>query len=231
MGRVLLVVAAVFALTACGAGPEVGPAGSTEISQPEALPDVARVVCQAESPPQVETPVVKPQPDGVHIRFVNETGKDLAFSIEDPSEGGMGAGARQGTSTQVIDLHPGMVSIACYDAITEDGSEVAKTPLEIVDEDGVWIPARLTCAAAFSTHADYTLEARGDPDPLEAARGGLESYMQPGDVVEPAGYPEAETPLYRLVRAGEVLAIVDLEDDGAGGWLPSTVTGCSSLER
>ena len=38
-------------------------------------------------------------------------------------------------------------------------------------------------------------------------------------------------PLYRLVRAGEVLAVVDLVDDGAGGWLPSTVTGCSSLER
>jgi hypothetical protein len=33
------------------------------------------------------------------------------------------------------------------------------------------------------------------------------------------------------VRAGEVLAIVDLENLGERGWLPSTVTGCSSLER
>jgi hypothetical protein len=231
MRRLFLVVAAVFALTACGAGPETGPAGSTESSQSEAIPDVARVLCQAKGPPRVETPAVKPQADGVHIQFVNETGKDLAFSIEDPSEGGMGADTREGTSSQVVDLHPGTVSIACYDAFSEDGSEVAKTPLEIVDEDGVWIPARLTCAEAFSTHADYALDARGDPDPLEAARGGLDSYMQAGDVVEPAGYPEGETPLYRLMRAGEVLAIVDLEDDGAGGWLPSTVTGCSSLER
>jgi hypothetical protein len=231
MGRVVLIVAAVLALTACGAGPEVRPAGSTESSQTEALPDIARVVCQAGSRPQTETPAVKPQRDGVHIRFVNETGMDLAFSIEDPSEGGIGADARQGTSAHVVDLHPGTVSIACYDALTEDGSEVTKTPLEIVDEDGVWIPATLTCAEAFSSHADYTVDARGHRDPLEAARGGLEPYMQAGDVVEQAGYPEAETPLYRLVRAGEVLAVVDLQDDGAGGWLPSSLTGCSSLER
>jgi hypothetical protein len=90
MGRVVLIVAAVLALTACGAGPEVRPAGSTESSQTEALPDIARVVCQAGSRPQTETPAVKPQRDGVHIRFVNETGMDLAFSIEDPSEGGIG---------------------------------------------------------------------------------------------------------------------------------------------
>jgi hypothetical protein len=231
MGRVLLVVAALLALTGCGAGSETtGPAGSTQNSEPEALQDVARVICQAESPPRVETPAVKPQPDGVHIRFVNRTGKELTFSIEDPGEGGMGANAPQGTSTHVVDLHPGTVSIACYDGFTEDGSEVATAPLRIVDKHGVWIPATLTCAAAFSGHTDYAPEARGDADPLEAARGGLEGYMQPGDVVEPAGYPEAEQPVYRLVRAGEVLAIVDLEDDGAAGWLPSTVTGCSSLE-
>ena len=53
--------------------------------------------------------------------------------------------------------------------------------------------------------------------------------MRPGDMVEPAGYPEAETPVYRLVRGSDVLATVDLLDDGAGGWLPSTVNGCSSL--
>ena len=173
---------------------------------------------------------MKPQPDGVHVRFVNETGKDLALSIEDPSGGGMGTGAPQGTSIQVVDLHPGTVSIACYDAFTEDGSEVAKTALEIVNEDGVWIPARLTCARWFSSFADYAAGARGNADPLEAAREGLRGYMQAGDIVEQAGYPEAAEALsYRLVRAGEVLAIVELQDDGSGGWLSGNVTGCRSL--
>jgi hypothetical protein len=33
------------------------------------------------------------------------------------------------------------------------------------------------------------------------------------------------------VRAGDVLANVSLFRDGAGGWLPDTVTGCSELEQ
>lgn len=231
MGGVLVIVAAVLALTACGAGPEVGPAGSTESTQPEALPDVAHVVCQAKSPPQVKTPAVKPRPDGVHIQFVNETGNDQEFSIEDPGEGGMGADARQGKSTHVVDLHPGRVLIACYDGSTEDAGEVAKTSLEVVDEDGVWVPARLTCRAGFTGQAGYAPDARGDPTPFEAAQRALDRYVRAGDIVESAGYPDAETPVYRLVRAGEVLAIVDLENLGERGWLPSTVTGCSSLER
>jgi hypothetical protein len=230
--HVLIILAAVLALTACGAGREAVPAGSTESPQPGALPAFARVVCQSAGPPRIETPAVKPQPDGVHIEFVNETGKDMGFSIEDPSEGGMGDNAPQGTSTQVVDLHPGTVSIACYDAFTADAGEAAKTALRIVDEDDVWIPARLTCGQQFSGYLDYAADARGNADPLEAAREGLGGYMQPGDTVEPAGYPEAQTTLlYRMVRAGEVLAIVELEDDGSGGWLPGNVTGCSSLSR
>jgi hypothetical protein len=226
------ILVAVLALTACGAEREAVPAGSIESSQPGALPDLARVVCEAEGPPRIETPAVKPRPDGVHIEFVNETGKDMGFSIEDPSEGGMGDNAREGTSTQVVDLHPGTVSIACYDAFTEDAGKAPKTAIKIVDEDDVWIPARLTCTQQFSGYLDYAADARGNADPLEAARDGLSGYMQTGDTVEPAGYPEAQTTLqYRLVRAGEVLAIVELEDAGSGGWLPGSVTGCSSLSR
>jgi len=228
----VLALAAALALPACGAGEESGPAASTQASEPPepALPDLARVVCESQGPPRVETPSVKPQRDGVHLVFVNETGKDLSFSIEDPSEGGMGADAPRGTSTQVTDLHPGTVTIACYDPYTEDGSEVPRTPLEIVDDDGVWISVRLDCTAGFDQVADYAEGARGDADPLEATRKGIGSYIEPGDVVEPAGYLDAPTPLYRLVRDGEVLAVVELLDDGAGGWLESSVTGCSSLE-
>lgn len=226
-------LAAALALPACGAGQEVVPAGSTESREPEAvLPDVARVVCESGRAPTVETPAVRPQRDGVHIDFVNETGKVLGFSIEDPSEGGLGAGAPPGTSAHVVDLHPGTVTIACYDDATEDGSEVPGSSLEIVDQDGVWISTRLTCSSdtAFSQTADYIQGARGEADPLEAARKALEHYMQPDDVVEPAGYPDTEVRIYRLVRTGDVLATVSLWDDGAGGWLPDTVTGCGELE-
>ena len=231
MKHLLLIVVAVFALSACGAERETASGGPNGSPEPGALQDVARVVCQVENgPPVVEFPTVKPQPDGVHFQVVNETGKDLSFSIEDPSGGGMGGvDAPGGASFHVVDLSPGNASIACYDGSTADGSEVGKTALEIVDQDGVWIPATLTCARRFYGSADHAAGARGKSDPLEAAREGLHPYMQADDIVEPAGYPEAETPVFRLVRAGHVLAIVELQDDGAGGWLPSDVTGCSSL--
>lgn len=229
----VLALAAALALPACGAGQATAPAGPTASPEPEAaLPNVARVVCESGRAPTVETPAVKPQRDGVHIEFVNGTGKDLGFSIEDPSEGGLGAGAPPGTSTQIVDLHPGTVTIACYDDAAEDGSEVPRSPLEIVDQDGVWISTRLTCSSdtGFSQTVDYMQGARGEADPLEAAQKALEHYTKPEDVVEAAGYPDTEVRIYRFVRAGDVLATVSLWDDGADGWLPDTVTGCGELE-
>jgi hypothetical protein len=132
----------------------------------------------------------------------------------------------------VVDLRPGTASIACFDPFPEDAGKVAKTALEIVDEDGVWISTRLTCKRWFSGTLDYAPNARGNADPLEAARERLRGYLQAGDVVEAVGYPEAkQRPSYRLVRAGKVLAIVELQEDRAGGWLGGGVTGCSSLQR
>jgi hypothetical protein len=75
------------------------------------------------------------------------------------------------------------------------------------------------------------LRRTGKSDPLAAAKEPLEGYMQEGDVVEPAGYPDTPERIYCLVRAGNVLATVSLWKDGAGGWLSDTVTGCSELEQ
>lgn len=229
MKLVLLVVASVVALSACGAERETVPAGPSP--QPAQTQDVVRLVCQVKEPPVVEFPTVEPQPDGVHFQIVNETDKDLAFSVETPSGGGGGTNAPQGVSTQVVDIPPGKASIACFDPYTEDAGKVAKTDLEIVDEHGAWVPTRLKCAQQFSGVVDYVAGARGKPDPLEAAREGFRGYMEAGDVVEPAGYSQAEMLVFRLVRDGDVVATAELLDDGAGGWLPSTVTGCSSLLR
>jgi hypothetical protein len=238
MTRFLVLVPALVAalgLAACGAGPDSGaePAAPTESSEaPEAaLPDVARIVCAADGA-QVETSAVKPRPDGVHVEFVNETGSDLAYSIEDPSgSSGMGANVPAGGATEILDLRPGTVSVACEEASTE-GSGGAGAPLEIVDRDGLWIPADLACGETFTSMIlDYAAGSKGEADPHAAAQKALEQYAKPGDVVEPAGYPEAATRHYRLTRAGEVQATVDLFDDGAGGWLPNIVSGCASLQR
>jgi hypothetical protein len=100
-----------------------------------------------------------------------------------------------------------------------------------VDADGIWVSTHIDCETdmGFGAISDYIAGARGKPDPQAVAEDALLPYGEPGDVVEPAGYPKAESPEYRLVRDGEVLAVAELIDDGAGGWLQSQVNGCSSL--
>jgi hypothetical protein len=235
MNRILvLLVVALLGLTACGAGDDdVGSAGgggaeSTE-PEPTALPDVAHLVCDPNGV-RIETPSIKPQPDGVHLEVVNETDGERSLSIESAQGTGVGMGVPAGTSTQILDVEPGNVTVSCSDPSVEPG---AGESLEVVDEDGVWVSTRLECEEQFSQVVDYIQGATGETtDPLQAARKAVEGFqLEADDTFERAGYPETETARVRMVRDGEPIAIVDLIDDGTGKWLVSMVTGCSSLEN
>jgi hypothetical protein len=234
MHRILaLLVVALLGLTACGAGEDTdpgsgGPAESTE-PEPTALPDVARVVCD-ESGARLETSSVRPQPDGIHFEIVNETGSERSVAIQNAQGTGTGMGVPAGTSTQVVDVEPGALTVSCTDPATEPGAGEA---LEVVDEDGIWVSTRLGCAEQFSQVVDYIQGASGETtDPTEAAKKAVEGFgLEPDDVFERAGYPDTDTTRVRMVRDGEPIAVVDLIDDGTGKWLVSMVTGCSSLEN
>lgn len=234
MHRILaLLVVALLGLTACGAGEDAdsgsgGPAESTE-PEPTALPDVARVVCD-ENGAHLETTSVRPQPDGIHFEIVNETGSERSVTIQNAQGTGTGMGVPAGTSTQVVDVEPGALTVSCTDPATEPGAGEA---LEVIDEDGIWVSTRLGCAEQFSQVVDYIQGASGETsDPLEAAKKAVEGFgLEPDDVFERAGYPDTDTARVRMVRDGEPIAVVDLIDDGTGKWLVSMVTGCSSLEN
>jgi hypothetical protein len=230
LALVPLLLAALL-VPACGAGQEAGSGSGSTVAEPEpeptAVPEVARVTCTADGT-VVGTPTVAAQPDGVHIEIVNELDAERAFSLTS-LETGLGFGAPPGTTNQVIDLPPGALTVACTDpAVAAEGGE----PIEVVDPEGIWVSTTLACPEQFSQVSDYIQGAEGETsDPLEAARKAIEAFgLEPDDVFEPAGYPEAEVPRVRLVRDGEPLAVVDLIDDGEGKWLVGTVTGCSSLE-
>lgn len=204
------------------------PASTAGQAEETTLPDVARVVCGPDRP-EVTTPTVRPQADGLHVEVVNETGKDLSFSVLDQGGGGLGEDAPAGTSSKVVNLPPGKVFVTCSDPYADTG-DAPRASFEAMDADGVWISTRLRCAMGFGAISDYVPGARGEPDPQAVAEAALRPYGKPGDVIEPAGYPKGAPPEYRLVRDGEVLAVVELQGDGAGGWLDGGVTGCSSLQ-
>jgi len=224
----VLALALALGLSACGAAEKADPVAATHESEPAALPGVARVICD-EDGTRVETPAVKPQGDGIHVEIVNNAPGERSFSLTSAEGGGMGLGAPPGTSSQIVDLGPGSLTVSCTDpAVEVEGGE----PLEIVDEDGIWVPTTLGCPDQFSQVVDYVAGAKGETsDPIEAARKAVEGYaLEAEDVFERAGYPDAETVRVRLVRNGENLAVIDLMDDGTGKWLVGMVTGCSILE-
>ena len=234
MSRILvLFIVALLGLTACGASEDAdsgGPAETTATEpEPTALPDVARVVCD-ESGARLETPSVRPKPDGIHFEIVNDTGGERSIAIQNAQGTGTGMGIPAGTSTQVVDVEPGAITVSCTDPATEPGAGEA---LEVVDEDGIWVSTRLGCAEQFSQVVDYIQGASGETtDPLEAAEKAVEGFgLEPDDIFERAGYPDTDTSRVRMVRDGEPIAVVDLIDDGTGKWLVSMVTGCSSLEN
>lgn len=212
-----------LALTASACGQEAARPAVEPPPAPAPLPDVAVIRCE-ETGARVTTPKVRPQRDGVHLRVAVETNAELAFAVEDPRGGGGGFDV---PGAAVLDLHPGPVRVSCYDPRREDPSEIPGESLEIVDEEEIWVSPRLDCSRVVSEVADYVVGARGTSGPpLDAARSFAEEQGLTG-TVEPAGYPEWETPVYRVVRDGKVVAALVLLSDGHGGWLSSQVDRCS----
>ena len=213
----------------CGQG-SAGPASTAPQAQSAALPDVARIECQVNGA-RVLTARVRPQADGVHLEVRNDTGTELGFSAEDSEGGGQGASAPTGSVGYVWSLPPGRLFVKCTND-EADPSEVQGAELEVVDEDGLWVSTSLgdSCTEASVGTADYGAGAVGDRgDPVDIARGLFEKQgLEPGDVVEPAGYPSGEETIVRVTRSGDVVATMSFLSDGAGGWLQENTTRCET---
>ena len=121
--------------------------------------------------------------------------------------------------TYVYTFGPGRYQLTC---------EAARSTFEVVDPEELYIPAELLCPAQLSSTVDYAQGARGPHAPvLDVARSQIHG-LQPGDVVEHAGYPQAAGgQAVRVVRQGQVVAVVAYEDDGHGGWLMGGTRTCS----
>jgi hypothetical protein len=226
-----LVLAILVAALVAGCGQKSSePAPTAPAAEAAALPDVAQIDCEVNGA-HVMTERVRPQPDGVHLEVKNDTGTDLAFSVEDSEHGGQGESAPTGSVNYVWSLPPGKVFVTCtsYEA---DPSEVPKAALEVVDEEGLWVSTNLwdSCMEAVTSTGDYAVGAKGDRgDPVEIARKLFAKQgLEPGDVVEPAGYPEGDERVVRVTRSGDVVATMSLLSDGAGGWLPEDTTRCTA---
>lgn len=200
------------------AGPAT--AAASPIEGTADIPIELQVTCTG-SATEIGTPRVRARPDGFHIRFTNTSGGALPFGIDDasglpmlgdevPAEGG----------AFVYALGIGAYRVSCGGA---------PTAFAVVDPDGIYTSTELGCGNGSGTTGtlDYGQEARGPRgSPLDVARMELRG-LEPGDLVERAGYPASDGDrLVRVVRDGQVVAVLAYADDGHGGWLIGTTRTC-----
>src|SRR5919201_1047728 len=187
---------------------------------PTTIPNVASVVCDGTNT-EVTTPVVEPQPDGVHISVENTGGTNLGIEVKDVG----GENATAGTSETVWQLSPGSSQVRC----TPNGNEApgAYQALEVQDPEHLWVSNELDCNAVTGVNADYVPGATGDTTPPIELLQEHVTGLEPNDVLEAAGYSEAPNPQVRVVRDGTVIAVYQFMSDGQDGWLLSSSQQCS----
>ena len=204
------------------AGPNAEPTAAASLaaadSVPADAPTVLEVVCDGTTT-RIRTRLVKAQADGVHIRVTNTSGHALDLGIEDlfggeniPNEG----------ATYVYTFGPGGYRLMC------GGTGMA---FDVVDPDLVYTPAELLCDGRFAGSVDHAQGAHGPRGPLlDVARQELRGTRS-DDVIERAGYPAATgDQLVRVVRAGQVVAVLRYASDGHGGWLLGGTQTCGGSE-
>lgn len=201
------------------------------------FPDVARAVCDQDGT-RLLTPEVQPQADGVHIRIESRLDKeDVSFVVGQ-------LGGSEAAGEQVWPIPPGTVEIGCWVGFEEEPDYVS---LRVVDPTGLYVPAELDClrgvgasgGGVASSSGSYGEAPEGDPrDPVDIAREFFESAFGPlgaDDVVERAGYPQAEIRQVRLVRDGKTVAVAEYADasfaggEKGTGWIGEGYEACSSL--
>jgi hypothetical protein len=198
-----------------GAGPSASSAAavaSTDAGASELL-----VACDGTST-EIPVPLVKAQPDGIHVRFDNTSGRLLDVSWSDGSGNPLSDDSIPASGgTYVYTLGVGDYEVAC---------SVRPSSFAVVDPDRLYRPAVTWCDSQDAGGSDavgvvdFGLDARGlRGDVVDIARMKLDGLAL-GDVVEHAGYPKAAgEQSVRVVRLGRVVAVLDFVADGHGGWL------------
>jgi hypothetical protein len=215
---------AVALLTLAGCAEET-PRSDVREGRPVAAPFV-EIVCTQDGGTRLWTPVVEVQPDGVHVDIDNRAGEPTSFF-------GLSVDVDEGRHKAVVSEPPGKMRVACYPySQHESDAKPVRYELELVDPKDHWISTELECESDSlmqSTISDFAhpLDQGMSNNPLELVREGVRG-LEADDVVELAGYPEAEIPTVRVVRDGRVIATFGFIQADDGGLAIETGDLCAS---
>jgi hypothetical protein len=193
--------------------------GATPEASPVAAPLVLVVTCDGMHA-DIPMPLVRTQADGIHVHVANTSGRTLDVQIEDAAGAPLlGDVVPDAGGAFVYTFGPGGYGLTCG---------TTPTSFAVVDPDRFFRPFELLCADQTSSAVDHAQGARGPRGSLlDIARADLRG-LEPIDLIEHAGYPRAGgDQLIRVVRAGQVVAVLQYADDGHGGWLLGGTRTCS----
>ena len=199
--------------------PTVMASFATTEASPVAVPLVLVVTCDGMRT-DIPTPFVRTQADGIHVHVTNTSGRTLDVQIEDAAGAPLlGDAVLEAGGAFVYTFGPGSYRLTCG---------TTPTSFAVVDPDRFFTPSELLCADQTSSAVDHAPGARGPHGSLlDIARAELHG-LEPTDLIERAGYPRAAgDQLVRVVRAGQVVAVLHYADDGHGGWLLGGTRTCS----
>ena len=178
------------------------------------------LTCRTDGSNEVSETTVQAQPDGVHLRVVNEYDEPVSIG---------GFDADPGRSTWTFAFAPGAESFSCWPFSQHgSGEEPSGTDVEIVDPDGMYVDGKVECAGQmWSSIADF-VEAPDDdgPPPLDVARTRIEG-LRDTDVLRVQGYPEQDGAGVIVIRDGRVIASFSFVKFLDSPWTIAGGTGCA----
>lgn len=194
---------------------EVIPAGEAEpIPNVAGDPaDVAHISCTDEGT-RTSTPVVRAQPDGVHIEVEDLSGRFDNLGIQESGDPirQLLAGIDGIDDAFTRPIMPGRVYVQCLGhrqqftlSAVQDGSiPIDAVAFSVVDPDGFWVSTRLSCPL-------YEWEPVGDSiysPRLETVADRIRKLpgVRATDTIEEAAYPADDDIEYRIVRGADVMA-------------------------
>ena len=200
------------------------PRSQTREGRSVAAPFV-EIVCTEGRDTRLWTPVVEVQPDGVHVDVENLTGEPTSFF-------GLSLDVEEGRHEEVVNEPPGKMNVACYPYSQHEGdTKPVRYDLRLVDPEGHWVSTELECESdmVVESTADYAspLKIGQGQDPSAIVEESVKG-LQPDDVVETAGYPEADVPTVRVVRDGKVIGAYGFLEAGDGGLVIEETASCAS---
>lgn len=213
-----------FALTLSGgvgllawsiAMPQRGPESTSGASS---APNVGHIQCTAEGETILQTPIVQPQDDGVHLQ-VTSAGAGFIYT-QDPSNPdrnwGQDLANKNGVSNVLLPIPPGdEVVAACFEsesARNEFGHimQAGNYPsIQVTDSAGAWVSLDLSCPSSETITVLDQEAIASEADPSAVVRSSL-GGLRASDVIEPAGYPGWTHPLHlRILRNGVTVGSIE----------------------